>query len=73
LIQALFFTTFKGWFYHERDSHCGATGFSLLSFLTATMQMDLMAPKTGSHGLAEYFQQYARRKSDTQTINRRGF
>lgn len=24
--------------------------------------MDLMAPKTGSHGLAEYFQQYAREK-----------
>jgi len=36
---------------------------SLLSFLITTMQMDLIAPKTGSHGLAEYFQQYAREKS----------
>ena len=35
---------------------------SLLSFLSASMQMDLIAPKTGSHGLKQYYQQYVRRK-----------
>lgn len=46
--------------------------YSLLTFMTTSMKMDLVAPATGNHELEHYFQQYAAnkiRKADAGTLD----